>query len=293
MSNVRPTKEAYEALQFAYDFLNERLFAGVLQGCLITLNRKGRSLGHFSPKRFVNRGGIISDEINLNPVFFGTRPVEDVLSTLAHEQCHQWREYDGEPPRRSYHDKKWAAKMLSIGLQPSSTGSPGGKTVGETMSHYIVPDGPFILACKELLTHTFGIVWFDRYPEFSRKDYTYAGTVEIPAKSAKPHGSLGIDASTTEVDGEEDDDDETGGKGLSVEVPVFSPIPISNGLEVVRPTSAAGGDRISGGRTASAGVSVDRSNRVKYTCGGCGTNLWAKPSVNVVCGDCQKRFEAH
>ncbi|WP_425953201.1 SprT-like domain-containing protein [Ralstonia pseudosolanacearum] len=206
MSNVKPTKEAYEALQFAYDFFNKRLFDGALNGAMITLNRKGRSLGHFSPESFVNRRNVICDEINLNPAYFGSRPVEDVLSTLVHEQCHQWREYDGEPPRRAYHDKKWAGKMLEVGLQPSDSGGPGGKTVGEKMSHYILPDGAFIVACKDLLSQGEPIPWFDRYPEICRKDYSYAGTIVVPAKPINP-GVLGGDGFSPPEVGNADGED--------------------------------------------------------------------------------------
>lgn len=280
MRELKPTKEAYEALQFAYDFFNERLFDGELKGCLITLNRTGRSFGHFSPQSFVNRSHDITDLINLNPALFSSRPVEDVLSTLAHEMCHQWREYDGEPPRKSYHDKKWSARMLSIGLQPSATGSPGGKTVGEKMSHYVIPDGPFIRVCKELLTHSSGIVWFDRYPQLSGKDYTYAGTVAMPAKLAVATGSLGIDAPTGNDDGEsEEDEGDSEVEGASVELPVFSPIPMENGLD------------IAGVVGSGASGKTNSSNRMKYSCGGCGRNIWGSAGVNANCNDCNKPFE--
>ena len=39
------------------------------------------------------------------------------------------------------YDRQWAAKMREIGLQPSSTGEEGGKETGQSMSHYIIPDG--------------------------------------------------------------------------------------------------------------------------------------------------------
>jgi len=32
-------------------------------------------------------------------------------------------------------------------------------------------------------------------------------------------------------------------------------------------------------------------NRSKYTCFGCGTNLWAKPDIQVICGECNEAFE--
>lgn len=279
MDKVKPTKEAYEALQFAYDLLNDRLFAGSLPGALITLNRTGRSFGHLSPKRFARRDGMVTDEINLNPLYFATRPVEDTLSTLAHEQCHQWREYNGKPPRRAYHDQMWAQRMIEIGLQPSSTGSPGGKTVGEKMSHYIMPEGEFIQVCKELLTHTSGIVWFDRYPQVSRKDYTYAGTIAVPAahaKAARVEGSVEIGGGCSDVETE---------SGPLVEVPVFSASPVDAGLDVAHVQQPGTARILPGGKT-------NASNRTTYSCGGCNPrqNIWGKPGMNVICGDCRSKF---
>jgi hypothetical protein len=32
-------------------------------------------------------------------------------------------------------------------------------------------------------------------------------------------------------------------------------------------------------------------NKVKYTCTGCATNVWGKPGLAVVCGDCEEAFE--
>ncbi|HIH2751023.1 TPA: SprT-like domain-containing protein [Burkholderia lata] len=279
--NLRPTKETYDALQFAYDFFNARLFGNSLKGVLITLNNVGRSFGHYSPERFTRRDGEVCDQINLNSTYFASRPVEDTLSTLGHEMVHQWRQYEGEqPPRRSYHDKVFAQKMIDIGLQPSHTGSPGGKTVGEHMSHYILPDGQFIQVCKELLTHTFGIIWFDRFPATSGKNYSYAGTVVVPAKSAKPVASLGIESGSGESGMAEPE------SGTEVEVPVFSAIPQTEGGLNLAARAEPG--MVSGGAHTR---SVDSSNRVKYTCDGCGNNIWGKPNLNVSCDDCRMPFK--
>ena len=57
--------------------------------------------------------------------------------------AHVWQQAHGKPSGRGYHNKEWAAKMKSIGLQPSSTGMVGGKETGQRMSDYIIPDGPF------------------------------------------------------------------------------------------------------------------------------------------------------
>ena len=34
------------------------------------------------------------------------------------------------------------------------------------------------------------------------------------------------------------------------------------------------------------------ASKTKYTCPGCGTNAWAKPGTNLVCGDCNEAMEA-
>lgn len=296
---MRATQECYQELQRAYDFFNERLFDGELPGALMTMQRTGRSLGHHSSARYVDRSGAKADEINMNPGYFATRPIEDTLSTLGHEMVHQWRDHGGNPPRRCYHDKEWAAKMKQIGLHPSSSGRPGGKEVGEKMSHYVLADGLFIQACKELLQTSFGIVWFDRFPMACPKDFGYANgvTVSVPSKpgamtigpthevSSNDHGAQ----STDQEEGPEDGGSEAAGAdGQVVEVPMLSAAPIDTGLDVAMIEGAvarAGG--------ASAGTAkANASNRLKYTCPGCKTNVWAKPNINVDCGDCSQRFTA-
>ena len=39
----------------------------------------------------------------------------------------------------SRYNKEFAEKMMSVGLMPSTTGKPGGKTVGQKMSDYFKP----------------------------------------------------------------------------------------------------------------------------------------------------------
>jgi predicted SprT family Zn-dependent metalloprotease len=290
MSKIQATKETYEEFDLAYGLFNDRLFGGALPGALFTLQRNPRSLGFFSHQTFVNRGGVICDEIAMNPSFFATRPVEDTLSTIAHEMAHQEQAYDPEPPRRSYHDKRWGARMKDIGLHPSHTGQPGGKEVGEKMSHYILPDGRFIQVCKELLTTNFGIVWFDRYPSAVGKEFGYAGNVKVflptkPGGTPARKGALDVEAlSTAGALDQEFVQNDTGARDESeaVVVPVFSPTPIEAGLDIAgivrEKSNAVGSPR-----------KTDASNRQKYVCA-CHNNIWGKPGLNVNCVDCGKRF---
>ncbi|KAB1469126.1 SprT family zinc-dependent metalloprotease [Cronobacter sakazakii] len=164
-TNAVPTQETYQELQRAYDFFNEKLFENRLPSCLITLQREKHTYGYFSSKRFVGRtGGNFTDEIAMNPAYFGIRSIEDSLSTLVHEMTHLEQEHYGKPGRRRYHNKEWGAIMLRVGLHPSNTGEPGGKTTGDQMDHYIIRGGLFDKACQELITGKFTLSWIDRFP---------------------------------------------------------------------------------------------------------------------------------
>ena len=159
-----PTLEAYGELQTAYDHYNRTLFHDALPPCLITLHREShRVLGYFSHKRFVrlSDGRTATDEIAMNPVHFAGRSVEAVLSTLAHEMVHLWQAHLGQPSRKAYHNKEWAEKMKSIGLQSSDTGEPGGRETGQKMNHYAIPGGAFERATAKLLQSGFALSWAD------------------------------------------------------------------------------------------------------------------------------------
>jgi hypothetical protein len=127
------TPVEYTGLQKAYDHFNAELFGETLPDVFITYQRKAHSRGYFSADRFAGRNGRFGKhELALNPDAF----VEDeqICSTLVHEQTHVWQEAHGEPSPRRYHNKEWAAKMKSVGLQPSSTGAVGGKETGQAIS---------------------------------------------------------------------------------------------------------------------------------------------------------------
>lgn len=162
---MRPTDETYPELQQAFDHFNAELFDGALPPCLLTLQREKKTYGYFSSERFVRRSdGLRTDEIALNPAYFGIVPVVEVMQTIVHEMAHLWQQHFGEPGRRRYHNKEWADKMEAIGLMPSSTGKPGGKRTGERMADYPIEGGLFLAACEKLLAKDFRISWLDRFP---------------------------------------------------------------------------------------------------------------------------------
>ncbi len=156
------TMQEYQTLDGAYKFFNRKLFASSLPECLIVMQRKGkRNLGYFHPNRFTHRldQNKHTDEISLNPDNFHGQTDEDILSVLAHEMVHLWQQHFDEPPRGGYHDKRWGRKMDEIGLLPTNTGQPGGKRTGQQMHHYVIPEGPFDIACKDFLSSGKNLNW--------------------------------------------------------------------------------------------------------------------------------------
>jgi predicted SprT family Zn-dependent metalloprotease len=136
-----PTVEQFGALQRAFDYFNEALFEDRLPACILNLSRKRGAGGFFAAERWEKEESVIH-EISLNPKSLEP-PMERVMSILVHEMVHLWQEEFGKPGRRNYHNVQWAGKMEEVGLVPSRTGKPGGKRIGDSMSHYVNEEGPF------------------------------------------------------------------------------------------------------------------------------------------------------
>ncbi len=83
-----PTTEQFTAYQKAWGYFNEKLFDGQLRPCLLNFSRKHRYNGFFGANRW-NKEGSTCHEISLNPDVL-ERPVEETMSTLAHEMARQW-----------------------------------------------------------------------------------------------------------------------------------------------------------------------------------------------------------
>jgi hypothetical protein len=85
-------------------------------------------------------------------------------------------------------NRQFAAKMHSIGLMPSATGTPGGAVTGDQMSHYILPDGHFIASCRQFLER-YRLTWESAIPRrepwalnrTKKAGQTYARQVLLPS----------------------------------------------------------------------------------------------------------------
>ena len=159
------TDTQYLTLQAAFDHFNMELFGGSLPQTLITLQRHKGARGYFWRDRFASRPSLSANapqsasEIALNPDEFAGRTDQEILSTLVHEMVHHWQAEHGTMPRTGYHDRQWASKMREVGLHPSTTGAPGGRETGPSVTHYIVVDGPFDCTSRALLRRGGALFW--------------------------------------------------------------------------------------------------------------------------------------
>ncbi len=225
-----PTPTQYGRLQRAYDTFNAERFAGELPPCLITLQRQKKVMGYFSRQRFVAEDGTATDEIAMNPEFFGRERLIEVLQTLVHEMCHLWQYHYGSPGRGRYHNEEWADKMEAVGLMPSSTGEPGGKRTGDRMNDYPIEGGRFLKVTEALLAEAFDIPWTDRF------------SIAAPAL-LEDQGAAGVTG----------EDGEAGGE--------VAPAPRSK-------------------------------TKYSHACnGGLVLNVWGRPGLQIVCGDCGRGYD--
>ncbi len=67
--------------------------------------------------------------------------------------------------RSGYHNKEWALLMRAVGLVASDTGAPGGREVGQQLSHYIEEGGAFARACAELVAQGFDPLYVELWTE--------------------------------------------------------------------------------------------------------------------------------
>lgn len=256
-----PSQEIYSAVEKAYAFFNQELFAGQLPDCLIVLQRQPKMMGYVSPKRWVNSNKRFVDELAINPEYFLGYPLIEIMQTLVHEQCHIWQAKFGNPGRRNYHNTEWANKMQEIGLMPSHTGLPGGKKTGEHMNDYAILGGKFQTAYMQLIETGFHLPWLDRIP-LARKNkapsvFNAEGT---SIETLLPEPALEIYSAPlgeTLIEHQQNDD-------LNGAETLLAPIRLEQQLK--------------------------KNTRVKYRCASCSNQLWGKPNMNIICGDCQQTF---
>jgi hypothetical protein len=300
-----PTREMYQDLSRAYAFFNERLFAGTLPGCLLTLRAQGRTLGYFSPERFMHPDGSLAHEIALNAEAFAHSSIEACMSTLVHEMVHLQQVVEGTAARRRYHNRDFADRMKRVGLIASTTGRPGGKQTGERMDHYIESGGPFETLLPELLTADFGARWADRmitveprptlsFPDPGPGDRSTAGqpSVDTAASADHPHPDqprgANSNAEPAIQDGQQPDQDQDDLPTLPApggQVAPSGALPEEPDSPYSRPLAMASPDRF-----VTPSRAAKRASKTRYTCPQCRANVWGKPGLEITCTPCDVYF---
>ncbi|MEL6646279.1 MAG: SprT-like domain-containing protein [Pseudomonadota bacterium] len=161
---TEPTIEVSVYWSTIYNIVNRIWYDGKLPPCMITLERRGRTMGYFRPRSFASRdGGRVVHQIALNPSYFSDLGDIEALQTFVHEIVHLWREELGpkKPPSRGYHCRVWGREMERIGLMPSHTGRPNGRKTGYQMMVYPIPGGAFEQFAKEIVNADLGANWRD------------------------------------------------------------------------------------------------------------------------------------
>jgi len=255
--------ETYKVFEEAYAFLNTRLFEGTLPKCLITFQRQSRLMGYVSFGRWKNKQNNSVDELAINPEYFANFPLEEILQTLCHEMVHVWQAHFGTPTRNGYHNHQWSQKMKSIGLMPSSTGRPGGQVVGQRMLDYVIEGAPFEQAVKGLIQKGFELIWVDNISITPKTPFPLTSKNVSLSASSQGDESI-IQGQVKEID-------------LGVDMDAFTAA-IEESLSADYPSEVV---------TSRPNKS---SSKIKYYCSNCFSQVWGKPGLNIVCGECIKPF---
>lgn len=295
---MNPTQVVYQEWQTAWEFFNKHLFKGELPPCLITLHRHPRARGYFSADRFISTNGESTSEIAMNPEYFAMQSAKSVLSTLVHEMVHGWQHYFGtDKSRKTYHNVEWAEKMSSLGLEPSSTGMPGGSRVGQKVTHYIVQGGPFDTLCDELLAKGNFVSWFDRHTAVDDENSHYVHTGDNPDAPDQTPLAQSIGEGTEALPAPSDQSMSAGEEGGSGAEPTAPLAPAEKKKQPVipqtqKPIAAKMSTQLSTPAARKAAAGTDKSNRSKFVCPECGDAAWGKPTLKIMCVNCMKDMVA-
>jgi hypothetical protein len=167
-----PGVEMIQTAQAMYDFFTSRLFEDrtlrfPLPPVVLSFQRDSRAMGYFKPNRYAQAADPTrpaAHEIALNPAYFFRHEPRAIAQTLVHEICHLVRdtEYPNDPATKGYHDRLWGDWMRHCGLEPSSTGAPGGKATGVHMNDFPIPGGRFARLYEEFVASHALLKWGDR-----------------------------------------------------------------------------------------------------------------------------------
>jgi hypothetical protein len=137
---------------FGFSFFNPRLFDGEVPYPLFTYTHLKCAV-QFRPDFFVDKDGRRAHGLAFNAKLLKTMTDEEKLSVLVHGMALMKRHMTEPRWTVGYCDAVLARILIDVGLVPTTRGSS--KTDG--LGHKIDLDGPFAVACRELLATGFTI----------------------------------------------------------------------------------------------------------------------------------------
>lgn len=186
------------------------------------------------------------------------------------ESVHCWQYCFGTPGRNCYHNKEWAYKMKAIGLQPTSTGKPGGAIVGQCMSDYPIEGGAFVKACEKLVfKKSYQLPWIDRQaapPPHHFPVESESSNQENIQNQAQPLEKPRDSASISNVEGFEKEASSNSFLHLT-----YADL-LPEDTFVAKPIHSTRG-------------------KTTYICRHCDIKVWGRPKLKIVCGECGGKFE--
>lgn len=167
--NDKPTKKFYGLFQYLFDYYNGHHFGSEIKDPIIVITRRKNVAGYYIYQKWFHMKENETDELALNPDMFLKYPLLEIGQTIVHEMCHAWQFHYGTPSYRAYHNREWADKMISVGLMPTDTGSPGGKATGFRMDDYPIRGGEFLKVSEELInSEIFAGLYYENNPGIFR-----------------------------------------------------------------------------------------------------------------------------
>ena len=150
-----PALEQARRLQAAADIFNRELFGNKLPPTMLRLERQKTSRGYYSPNKFADEQGNTLDCITLNSTDAADRPLIELLSTLVHEQCHQFVcRVVNEGAATGGHGPEWRKKMEQLGLPPIRIGP-----TWRMATHSIDPAGAYVNCFRNNLAELERLPW--------------------------------------------------------------------------------------------------------------------------------------
>lgn len=267
-TKMTPTEQLYSRLDSAVEFFNHRLFNSELPNLLITVQRNQKGIAYFDPDRWGSSEGKSAHELAINSSSITSLSLLQLFTILCQQMCICWQHVHGNPSRRGYLNRELAEKMVRIGLQPSSTGKPGGKATGQNLSCYPIEDGEFLRSAIELIeTDNWQMAWVDL-------EYKEISDVELPWLEkilTTPCDTLG------EAKESSDSLKDTVSRSLRILATTKTRDIVPE--ESLRPAKAR----------KKQSLVEPKLGKTKYSCS-CGTKVWGKPGLRLRCEECFSIF---